>query len=123
MTKTTGSNYGNTGGNTGGTKGSSTGGTSYGGNTGGNTGGNQGGGSKGSSTGGTSYGNTYLQDNWETVRGQVRTQWSQFTDNDIREIAGHREALVGKIQKTYGTSASDAQHQVEEFIKKVSSRG
>src|SRR6266446_5085074 len=40
-----------------------------------------------------------LKRQWESLKGRVRQRWSRFTDDDLTEIDGEREALMGKIQE------------------------
>ncbi len=42
------------------------------------------------------------------LRGRVREQWGQLTDDDVDIIAGRRDRLVGMIQQRYGTLKEEA---------------
>jgi uncharacterized protein YjbJ (UPF0337 family) len=57
--------------------------------------------------------------NWKQISGKVREKWGQLTDNDLTEIDGKREQLVGKIQKSYGVAKDAAEQQVSEFEKNL----
>jgi hypothetical protein len=35
--------------------------------------------------------------NWKQLRGTVREKWGQLTDDDLDQIAGRRDQLVGKL--------------------------
>ena len=48
-------------------------------------------------------------------KGAVKEQWGKLTDNDVQEINGRREILVGKLQTRYGMSHDDAERQVGGF--------
>jgi uncharacterized protein YjbJ (UPF0337 family) len=60
-----------------------------------------------------------IEGNWKQVSGKIREKWGQLTDNDMTEIAGKREQLVGKIQKSYGLARDAAESQVREFEKSL----
>ncbi len=60
-----------------------------------------------------------VEGNWTEMKGHVKEQWGKLTDDDLTEIQGHREQLVGKIQKRYGVSLAEANKQVNTFEKKV----
>ncbi|EQD76613.1 CsbD family protein, partial [mine drainage metagenome] len=47
--------------------------------------------------------------------GQLKTQWSKLTDDDLGQMDGHREYLVGKVQERYGIAKDAADAQVAEF--------
>ena len=40
--------------------------------------------------------------NWKQVKGKVKEQWGNLTDDDLNVIAGKREQLEGKIQERNG---------------------
>ena len=52
---------------------------------------------------------------WTQVQGEVRERWAKLTDNDILEIDGRREILIGKLQTRYAISYEDAERQVGDF--------
>jgi uncharacterized protein YjbJ (UPF0337 family) len=35
------------------------------------------------------------QGNWKQLKGKVKQQWGKLTDNEIDQIAGKRDELVG----------------------------
>jgi len=43
-----------------------------------------------------------VKGNWKQFRGQVKQQWGKLTDDDLTQINGKREELVGRLQKHYG---------------------
>lgn len=53
---------------------------------------------------------------WDKASGQAKERWNRLTDEDLKQIAGHVDMLVGKIIVRYGYSREDAQKQVEEFL-------
>jgi uncharacterized protein YjbJ (UPF0337 family) len=53
-----------------------------------------------------------LKDEWAELRGRVRKRWGKLTDDDIDQIGGDREALVGKLQERYGRT----REQVERWF-------
>ena len=36
-----------------------------------------------------------IKGSWKELRGRVREQWGQLTDDDVDIIAGRRDRLVG----------------------------
>lgn len=53
-----------------------------------------------------------LKGEWGQLRGRVRKRWGKLTDDDLDQIAGDREILVGKLQERYGR----AREQVERWF-------
>src|SRR5204863_6034200 len=51
--------------------------------------------------GGTMNADT-LKGQWHQVKGEIKTQWGKLTDNDLDQIAGQSEKLIGKLQERYG---------------------
>lgn len=49
---------------------------------------------------------------WTQTKGAVKEQWGKLTDDDLMEIQGRRDQLVGKIQTRYGISQEQAEAQV-----------
>ena len=59
-----------------------------------------------------------IEGNWKQLKGKIREQWGNLTEDDLEKIAGKREQLEGKIQERYGISKDAAHQKVEDWIKK-----
>jgi len=53
-----------------------------------------------------------IKGSWTQTKGAVKEQWGKLTDDDLLEIQGRRDQLVGKIQTRYGISQAEAEAQV-----------
>ncbi len=53
---------------------------------------------------------------WKQMRGQVKQTWGKLTDNDLQQIDGNRDKLVGKLQERYGISKDQANQEVDRFL-------
>ena len=62
-----------------------------------------------------------LKGKWMQLKGEVRTQWGKLTNDDIDQIEGNTEKLVGKLQERYGYARERAQEEYDRFAKKYSS--
>jgi len=60
--------------------------------------------------------NDVLEGKWKQLRGKVREEWGELTDDELDQIAGRRDQLVGKIQEKYGYTRDEAERQVNEFL-------
>lgn len=56
-----------------------------------------------------------FQGNWKQLSGEARKQWGKLTDDELTQIDGNREKLLGKIQKTYGIARDEAEKQIKEW--------
>lgn len=52
---------------------------------------------------------------WMQLRGKIRQQWGRLTDDDLAEINGDRDLLIGKLQELYGRSREDAEKDLERW--------
>ena len=58
-----------------------------------------------------------LQGKWNQLKGNVRKQWGKLTDDDVDEIQGDAEILMGRIQERYGRSREDAKREVDRWLQ------
>jgi uncharacterized protein YjbJ (UPF0337 family) len=50
-----------------------------------------------------------LSGQWMQLKGSVREKWGKLTNDDVDQIHGKAEQLVGKIQERYGIARDEAQ--------------
>ena len=60
-----------------------------------------------------------IEGRWDQLAGQAKSEWAKLTDDDLKNIAGKRQQLVGKLQERYGVLKSDIEKQVNEWIGKI----
>jgi uncharacterized protein YjbJ (UPF0337 family) len=58
--------------------------------------------------------------NWKQFSGEIRRKWGLLTDDDIEQIQGNREILMGKLQERYGYAQEDAQRKIEDWERSLS---
>ena len=58
-----------------------------------------------------------IEGKWEQLKGAAREKWGDLTDDDLAQINGNREKLLGKIQEAYGRSREVAEAEVNEWEK------
>jgi uncharacterized protein YjbJ (UPF0337 family) len=59
---------------------------------------------------------TQIEGRWQTLSGQLKSQWAKLTDDDVANIAGKRDQLLGKLQERYGVLKDDADKQIDKWI-------
>jgi uncharacterized protein YjbJ (UPF0337 family) len=57
-----------------------------------------------------------MQGNWKEAKGKVKTQWGKLTDDDLTQVEGNKDRLIGVIQQKYGLARDKAEAQLEEFL-------
>lgn len=55
-----------------------------------------------------------IEGNWQQFTGKVKESWGKLTDDDLTEVAGKRDVLVGKIQERYGIAKDEAERQLDD---------
>ena len=56
---------------------------------------------------------------WNQIKGDIRTRWGKLTNDDLEQIAGQRDKLVGKIQERYGIAKEQANREIDEWADKL----
>lgn len=62
-----------------------------------------------------------LRGEWNLIKGKIKEKWGKLTDDDLTEINGKREQLLGKIQKKYGLAKEKAEQELTEWEKQSES--
>jgi uncharacterized protein YjbJ (UPF0337 family) len=57
-----------------------------------------------------------LKGQWNQVKGHLRKQWGRLTDDDIDQIKGSREILLGKLQEYYGKNRDENERELETWL-------
>ena len=57
-----------------------------------------------------------LEANWKQLRGKAKEKWGELTDDELDQVEGKFDQLVGTLQKKYEMSRSKAEAEVNEFL-------
>jgi uncharacterized protein YjbJ (UPF0337 family) len=57
-----------------------------------------------------------LKGQWKQLKGRLRRQWARLTDDDIGQIEGDRDVLLGKLQEYYGKSREEAERELDSWL-------
>lgn len=60
-----------------------------------------------------------LQGMWKQVRGDIKTKWGKLTDDELDQVAGQREKLLGLIQQKYGEKRDEAEAELNKLLTKI----
>ena len=61
-----------------------------------------------------------IEGNWKQFKGKVKETWGDLTDDELEEIAGKRDVLLGKIQEKYGIAQDEAEKRIKDFERMLS---
>ena len=53
--------------------------------------------------------------NWNQLKGKVKQRWGQLTDDELSEVEGNVDQLVGLIQQKTGDARETIQQVVDEL--------
>jgi uncharacterized protein YjbJ (UPF0337 family) len=56
-----------------------------------------------------------IRGKWDQMKGEIKAQWGKLTDDDLTQIGGERDKLVGRLEELYGISKEEAERQVDEL--------
>ena len=57
-----------------------------------------------------------LEGNWSEIKGKLRQKWGQLTDDDLPQIRGEADQIIGVIQRKTG----EAREAIERYLQEVS---
>jgi uncharacterized protein YjbJ (UPF0337 family) len=58
-----------------------------------------------------------LKGKWLEIKGRVKEKWGRLTDNDLFEIEGKGEKLLGLLQKKYGCIRDKAELEYKDSVE------
>lgn len=60
-----------------------------------------------------------IGDQWDLIRRKIHPRWSKITEEDIVQINGDHERLIGFIEQYYGVTKVEAEAQLQGFLMAV----
>jgi uncharacterized protein YjbJ (UPF0337 family) len=57
-----------------------------------------------------------LKGNWNQMKGEVKRKWGQITDDEMTQIEGDYDKLIGMLQSRYGYARGRAEQEVNDFM-------
>lgn len=57
-----------------------------------------------------------IKGNWLQLKGKVRQQWGNITDDDVAKMKGSYEELQGVLQERYGYAKDRAEEEISNFL-------
>jgi uncharacterized protein YjbJ (UPF0337 family) len=58
-----------------------------------------------------------LKGRWKQMKGEIQKQWGKLTDDELAEMEGNKDKLIGKIQEKYGYTREQARMEVDSWMR------
>jgi uncharacterized protein YjbJ (UPF0337 family) len=58
-----------------------------------------------------------LKGQWKQLQGEVKKRWGKLTDDDLTQMSGHYDKVVGKLQERYGYQRERAEKEIDDFLE------
>ncbi len=55
---------------------------------------------------------------WKQMRGKIKEQWGDLTDDDLDKVDGQLDQLIGVVQEKYELTRAKAESEVTQFLTK-----
>lgn len=56
-----------------------------------------------------------LKGKWKEMKGKVKEQWGNLTDDDLDRIEGRSDQMIGLLQQRYGYAKDKAEEEYNRF--------
>jgi len=63
-----------------------------------------------------------IEGNWKQMKGRIKETWGELTDDELDQIDGKKDRLVGAIQKHYGKTRDEAEEELRQWQRKHGTR-
>jgi uncharacterized protein YjbJ (UPF0337 family) len=61
-----------------------------------------------------------LKGKWKQFKGAIKERWGELTDDEVDEIDGESDRLLGMLQERYGYAKEKAEAEIAEFLEQHS---
>jgi uncharacterized protein YjbJ (UPF0337 family) len=58
-----------------------------------------------------------IKGKWLQIKGEIQNQWGKLTNDDVDQIEGNTDKLIGKLQERYGYARDRAQQEIDRFTQ------
>ena len=53
---------------------------------------------------------------WKQIREEAKSKWGELTDDELDQVAGERDRLLGLLQEKYSYAKIKAEKEIDEFL-------
>lgn len=58
-----------------------------------------------------------MQGNWNEIKGRIKQQYADLTDDDLLYTEGEEDVLIGKLQKKLGKTKEEFESEMNSLLK------
>ena len=59
--------------------------------------------------------NLRIKGNWNQIKGKLKQQYADLTDDDLTYVEGKEDELLGRLQERTGKSKDELRKQINEM--------
>ena len=59
-----------------------------------------------------------IKDNWNIIKGQLKQEYADLTDDDLNYVEGKEDELLDRIQKKTGDTREELIERINEYSEK-----
>jgi uncharacterized protein YjbJ (UPF0337 family) len=60
-----------------------------------------------------------IKGEWREAKGKLRSKWGKLTSDDLEQIAGKKDVLIGRLQRRYGWKKDQAEQSIDDYLKSL----
>ncbi|WP_280538896.1 CsbD family protein [Chromohalobacter sp. 11-W] len=60
-----------------------------------------------------------IEGRWTEVKGKAKASWGEMTDDELDQVAGKRDQLIGKLQAKYGITKEEAEKRADDWARSI----
>ena len=53
------------------------------------------------------------------LKGKAKASWGEMSDDELDQIAGKRDQMIGKLQTKYGISKEEAEKRADDWARSI----
>lgn len=63
-----------------------------------------------------------IKGKWNEIKGEIRTQWGNMTEDELEKSSGNMTSIAGLIQQRYGAKKEEVQAKLNSILAKFSQK-
>jgi uncharacterized protein YjbJ (UPF0337 family) len=63
------------------------------------------------------YNQDEFEGNWKQLKGAIKENWGEFTEDDLLAIEGRTDRFEGKLQERYGERKEEVKEWVDKWLE------
>lgn len=59
-----------------------------------------------------------IKGKWQEIKGELKKQWGQLTDDDLKQLEGDYDKVAGRITQARGIKREELENKINDLIEK-----